>query len=87
MEQDIAYLEFLSYFDSIISDCGKAIIFDGHSKGARLVCECGEGEIIECEEIKPIDIGCFRTPVRGSYFCNEHVGNQVTKVGWNIPRS
>lgn len=47
------------------------MIVDGHMKGTRLVCDYSEGEI-ECEEIGSVQVGCKKTPIKGSYYRVNH---------------
>lgn len=47
------------------------MIVDGHMKGTRLVCDYSEGEI-ECEEIGSVQVGCKKTPIKVSYYCEDH---------------
>lgn len=47
------------------------MIVDGHMKGIRLVCDYLEGEI-ECEELGSVQVGCKKTPIKGSNYCVDH---------------
>jgi hypothetical protein len=56
-------------------DCSKILNVDGNWKLNRLKC-MNEDAYLECEELKPIKIGCVKTPNRGSYYCSNHQINE-----------
>ncbi|CAF3538259.1 unnamed protein product [Rotaria sp. Silwood1] len=55
--------------------CSKCLIVDGHQKVRRRICAFKDVKV-ETEEIKELVIGCCRTPLRRSRFCQLH--NQET---------
>lgn len=53
------------------SDCSRCIIMDGHKKCRRTVCRSKQVEV-STEEFESLKIGCCRTPIRGSHYCEIH---------------
>ena len=53
-------------------NCSKLINIDGNFKCNRIKCVFS-GIEIEFKEYKNIEIGCNKTPMRGSYFCQNHL--------------
>lgn len=59
------------------SDCGAALILDGHMKGTRLVCDHSYGRIVQSDEVGEVELGCPQTPLKGSYYCLEHQSDRL----------
>jgi len=53
------------------SRCSQCIVVDGHQKCRRRVCRAKNVKI-STEEFSSITVGCCRTPVFGSHFCDLH---------------
>lgn len=56
-------------------DCSKILNVDGNWKINRLKCLFDETTVVS-GEVKPIKIGCPKTPMRSSYFCHDHHTNE-----------
>lgn len=52
-------------------DCSRCIIMDGHQKCRRRVC-LAKQVMVNTEEFQSLKIGCCRTPMRGSGYCEVH---------------
>ncbi|CAF4475154.1 unnamed protein product [Rotaria sp. Silwood2] len=59
--------------------CSKCLIVDGHQKVRRRICAFKDVKV-ETEEMKELVIGCCRTPVRQSRFCQLHNKETVFSV-------
>ncbi len=53
-----------------------AIVFDGNWKTARAKC-CFDGVDYNSCVLGPIPIGCTQTPMRKSYYCEDHQSHQL----------
>lgn len=80
----------LSYFiylwvnhRSIIGSCGehcsKCLVVDGHQKARRRICAFKDVKV-NTEEIKNIIIGCCRTPLISSRYCENHNTREGSKM-------
>lgn len=62
-------------------ECKRTASFDGDWKVGRIKC-CYDQIHYESPEYGAIQIGCTKTPLRGSYFCRDHKDHQLKfKVG------
>jgi hypothetical protein len=52
-------------------DCSKALVLDGNHKVSRLQCIYDLG-VLKSSELNDIPIGCIKSPVKESLFCNLH---------------
>ncbi|CAF1429914.1 unnamed protein product [Adineta ricciae] len=52
-------------------DCCRCIVMDGHQKCRRRVCRAKQ-VMVSTEEFDSLKIGCCRTPIRGSQYCELH---------------
>lgn len=59
------------------SNCSQCIIMDGHQKCRRRVCRAKQVEV-KTEEFESLKIGCCRTPIRGSHYCEIHQSEHST---------
>lgn len=68
-------------------NCSRCVVIDGHQKCRRRVCRAKEVHV-DTNEFDALKIGCWRTPIRKSYFCSEHQPNQpvTEKTGVQLPK-
>ena len=52
-------------------NCSKLLVLDGNWKCNRIKCAYEKGSV-ESSELGQINIGCVKSPVRNSYFCEDH---------------
>lgn len=51
--------------------CSKCLIIDGHQKSRRRICAFKDVKV-QTEEMKDLIIGCCKTPIRWSRYCEDH---------------
>lgn len=59
--------------------CSAAIIIDGHQKCRRRVCKFKDVEV-QTDEFEELVIGCCRTPVPQSHYCDLHANQEQPKI-------
>jgi hypothetical protein len=60
-----------SIIGSCSEHCSKCLVVDGHQKTRRRICLYKDVKV-DTEEFKDITIGCCRTPIRSSRYCELH---------------
>ena len=53
------------------ANCSQCIVVDGHQKCRRRICRAKNVQI-STEEFNSLTVGCCRTPLLGSHFCDLH---------------
>ena len=51
--------------------CSKCLIIDGHQKSRRRICAFKDVKV-QTEEMEELTIGCCKTPIRWSRYCEDH---------------
>ena len=59
-----------------IDHCSVTMTFDGDWKVSRLKCAY-DGIYYDCPDYGRIQVGCTKTPQRGSYFCAKHEKHEL----------
>src|SRR5262249_25569807 len=53
------------------ANCSQCVVVDGHQKCRRRICRAKHVQI-STEEFTSLTVGCCRTPLLGSHFCDLH---------------
>jgi hypothetical protein len=59
------------------NNCSSCFTIDGHQKARRRVCRSKQVDYMSSDFTKPLVIGCWRTPIRGSLYCDLHQRSQT----------
>lgn len=65
--------------------CSKCLVIDGHQKSRRRICAFKDVKV-QTEEMNDLVIGCCKTPIRWSRYCETH-NHLSSTANFNRPRS
>lgn len=59
------------------NNCSSCFTIDGHQKARRRVCRTKQVDYMSGDFTEPLVIGCWRTPIRHSLYCEIHQNSQA----------
>lgn len=62
--------------NGVNNKCSSCFTIDGHQKARRRICRMKQVDFISEDFTEPLVIGCWRTPVRHSLYCEMHQGDE-----------
>jgi hypothetical protein len=58
------------------NNCSSCFTVDGHQKARRRICRTKQVDYMSADFTEPLVIGCWRTPIRHSLYCEIHKNSQ-----------